>query len=58
MEKNDVMLYGELLALNAELEGMKLQNEIDKEAGRELTYPPDRFFAVSDNIRSTMNAYR
>ena len=49
------MVFGNLLALQAELEAMKLDNDIRRMQGLDtFNYGPDAFFEKAQEIRSAM----
>ena len=56
MDQRTVMVFGNLLALQAELEMMKLDNEIRKAQGKDdFNYPPESFWQKAEEIRSATN---
>lgn len=49
---------GFILAIQAEIEGMKLRNlEVGVEHIHELGYPPDEFFKKAEELRNTAYAH-
>lgn len=53
-ESMEHVRLGLILAIQAEIEGMKLRNEqVGPEHVNELGYPPDEFFKKAEQLRNT-----
>jgi hypothetical protein len=52
MNDNSAVLFAYAVSALAEIEACKLQNEIDKECGRPITYLPSHFEAIQHNLES------
>lgn len=58
METQGAILYGELLALYAEIEGMKVENHIREIEGDSPMYREDSFIYIANQIREHIKLYR
>jgi hypothetical protein len=58
MNDNSAILFAISVSTLAEIEACKLQNGLDKEAGRLPTYTPEHFFSIQANLESNIQAYR
>ena len=53
MEQLNIAVFGELLACQAEIEAMKLDNEIRRAEGHDtFNYNPEDFFAKARELKS------
>lgn len=58
MKETSVKRLGLILAIQAEIEAMKLQNElVGAENCKEMGYPPDMFFEKAEEIRNIINLH-
>jgi hypothetical protein len=56
MDQLNVMVFGNLLALNTEVEAMKIDNKYREINGlTDFNYKPDDFFKKAEEIRSATN---
>lgn len=58
MENNEHIRLGLILAIQAEIEGMKLRNlQVGPEHANELGYSPDEFFKKAEELRNISYAH-
>lgn len=58
MENHEHIRLGLILAIQAEIEAMKLRNEqVGADHANELGYPPEEFFKKAEELRNTCFAH-
>lgn len=58
MDNMEHVRLGLILAIQAEIEGMKLRNlQVGPDQVNELGYPPDEFFKKAEELRNTSYAH-
>ena len=58
MNDNAAIMFSYAVAALHELEAMKLQNQLDLVAGRELTYTPQHYWGAHQNMETLIRDLR
>jgi len=57
MNEYDVKRFGLILAMKAEIEGMKFENIKNKQDGRQFTYNSHDFYQKAEEIRDIVSKH-